>query len=255
MRYSISNTAEYGDLTRGKRVIDDAHPPGDEARSSTRSSRASSRASGSPRTRPARRTSSACARRARTTRSSARASELRSHDGLDRPGVLSGRGAPPASSCPRSPGPRAGPRGAPSRSRPRLSSRPRQPSRCQARSSHPAGSRRSRRSRAGSSRPSPPDGSAGWQQPPPGWQPPPPGWAPARVGLPAAADGARQRRGGRGLRRSRWSRRGLLLISVGFLGFVSVIGAPFGIFYSRKGKQAVDAGRRPSTAASHRPAS
>ena len=31
MRYSISNTAEYGDLTRGKRVIGDADARGDEA--------------------------------------------------------------------------------------------------------------------------------------------------------------------------------------------------------------------------------
>ena len=73
MRYSISNTAEYGDLTRGKRVISDTTRAGDEATSSARSSRARSRASGSPRTAPGRRTSSACARRARTTRSSARA--------------------------------------------------------------------------------------------------------------------------------------------------------------------------------------
>ena len=34
MRYSISNTAEYGDLTRGKRVIGDATRAGDEGRSS-----------------------------------------------------------------------------------------------------------------------------------------------------------------------------------------------------------------------------
>ena len=32
MRYSISNTAEYGDLTRGKRIISDADAPGDEGR-------------------------------------------------------------------------------------------------------------------------------------------------------------------------------------------------------------------------------
>ena len=32
MRYSISNTAEYGDYTRGKRVISDADAPGDEGR-------------------------------------------------------------------------------------------------------------------------------------------------------------------------------------------------------------------------------
>ena len=38
MRYSISNTAEYGDLTRGKRIISDDDAPGDEGRSSARSS-------------------------------------------------------------------------------------------------------------------------------------------------------------------------------------------------------------------------
>ena len=32
MRYSISNTAEYGDYTRGKRIISDDHAPGDEGR-------------------------------------------------------------------------------------------------------------------------------------------------------------------------------------------------------------------------------
>ena len=68
MRYSISNTAEYGDLTRGKRVI------GEQTRQAMkdilrRSSRATSRASGSPRTAPARRTSSACARSRPATRS------------------------------------------------------------------------------------------------------------------------------------------------------------------------------------------
>ena len=73
MRYSISNTAEYGDLTRGKRVIGEPHPRGDEADPRRDPVAASSRASGSPRTRPARRTSSACARSSRTTRSSARA--------------------------------------------------------------------------------------------------------------------------------------------------------------------------------------
>ena len=35
----------------------------------------------------------------------------------------------------------------------------------------------------------------------------------------------------------------MLLISFGFLAFLSVIAAPFGIFYSRKGKQAVDEGK------------
>ena len=38
---------------------------------------------------------------------------------------------------------------------------------------------------------------------------------------------------------------GLLLISFGFFGIISLIAAPFGIFYSRKGKRAVDEGRTP----------
>ena len=69
MRYSISNTAEYGDYTRGKRVITE------ETRASMRKileeiQSATSRASGSPRTAPARRTSSACAPSRPTPRSS-----------------------------------------------------------------------------------------------------------------------------------------------------------------------------------------
>ena len=78
MRYSISNTAEYGDLTRGKRIISDADAPGDEGRSSARSSPARSRASGSPRTAPARRTSSACARRGQDHQIEREGKELRS---------------------------------------------------------------------------------------------------------------------------------------------------------------------------------
>ena len=54
MRYSISDTAEYGDLTRGPRVIDDHVRADDAARSSTTSSRAPSPRSGSPRTAPGR---------------------------------------------------------------------------------------------------------------------------------------------------------------------------------------------------------
>ena len=49
MRYSISDTAEYGDLTRGPRIITADDQGRDEARSSTRSSPASSPRSGSPR--------------------------------------------------------------------------------------------------------------------------------------------------------------------------------------------------------------
>ena len=64
MRYSISDTAEYGDMTRGPRIITPETRGGDEARSSTRSSRASSPGSGSSRTRPAGRCSTRCARKA-----------------------------------------------------------------------------------------------------------------------------------------------------------------------------------------------
>ena len=73
MRYSISNTAEYGDLTRGKRIIGEPTRGGDEEDPRRDPVRGVRRASGSPRTRRARRTSSACARSSRTTRSSAKA--------------------------------------------------------------------------------------------------------------------------------------------------------------------------------------
>ena len=53
MRYSISNTAEYGDYTRGPRIINEQTRERC-GRSSRRSSPASSPASGSSRTRPAR---------------------------------------------------------------------------------------------------------------------------------------------------------------------------------------------------------
>ena len=72
MRYSISNTAEYGDYS----VASGSSPPRPRprwARSSGRSSRASSPASGSPRTAPARRTSSACGPSRPRRRSSPRA--------------------------------------------------------------------------------------------------------------------------------------------------------------------------------------
>ena len=53
MRYSISDTAEYGDMTRGPRIVTDDDAGRDAARSSTRSRPASSPRSGSSRTRPA----------------------------------------------------------------------------------------------------------------------------------------------------------------------------------------------------------
>ena len=65
MRYSISDTAEYGDVTRGPRIINAETKARDEARSSTRSSTASSPRSGSPRTAAAARASTSSRRRAR----------------------------------------------------------------------------------------------------------------------------------------------------------------------------------------------
>ncbi len=52
MRYSISDTAEYGDLTRGPRIVD-AHVRETMARSSRRSARARSPRSSSATSRPA----------------------------------------------------------------------------------------------------------------------------------------------------------------------------------------------------------
>ena len=66
MRYSISDTAEYGDVTRGPRVIDD-HVRATMARSSTTSARAPSPRSGSPRTAPGASASRSSARRAPPT--------------------------------------------------------------------------------------------------------------------------------------------------------------------------------------------
>ena len=63
MRYSISDTAEYGDMTRGPRIVTDDDPRRDAARSSARSRAASSPRSGSSRTRPAARSSTRCARK------------------------------------------------------------------------------------------------------------------------------------------------------------------------------------------------
>ena len=73
MRYSISNTAEYGDLTRGKRIISETTRQAMKRRP-RRDPVGRVRARVDRREpRRARRTSSACAKRAPTTRSSARA--------------------------------------------------------------------------------------------------------------------------------------------------------------------------------------
>lgn len=75
-----------------------------------------------------------------------------------------------------------------------------------------------------------------WQPPPP-WQQQPWGYGPQP---PQPENGAAVA----GFVTSMCA-AGLLLISFGFLAFITVIAAPFGIFYSRKGKQAVDEGRTP----------
>ena len=69
MRDSISNTAEYGDLTRGPQGDRPGGPRGDEEDPGRHPVGRVRAASGSPRTAPARRTSSACARSSRATRS------------------------------------------------------------------------------------------------------------------------------------------------------------------------------------------
>ena len=61
MRYSISDTAEYGDLTRGPRVIDDAVRAEMQTDPRRDPATAPSPRSGSPRTRPGARASRRCA--------------------------------------------------------------------------------------------------------------------------------------------------------------------------------------------------
>jgi hypothetical protein len=69
MRYSISDTAEFGDLTRGPRVIDDlVREQMKQLLEEIQSAR--SRASGSPRWTPASLGSASCVRRLRIRSSS-----------------------------------------------------------------------------------------------------------------------------------------------------------------------------------------
>ena len=70
MRYSISDTAEYGDLTRGPRIITDATKAGDAEDPRRDRQRRSSPRSGWPRARAAGPGSTPCASRAASTRSS-----------------------------------------------------------------------------------------------------------------------------------------------------------------------------------------
>ena len=68
MRYSVSDTAEYGDYTRGPRIVNE-QTRAEMKKILARSSPANSRANGWRRTRPAARSSWPCARAARTSRS------------------------------------------------------------------------------------------------------------------------------------------------------------------------------------------
>ena len=69
-RFSISDTAEYGDLTRGPRIVNAADQGRDAQDPRRDPGRHASPASGWPRTRPAAPTSPACRRKAPSTRSS-----------------------------------------------------------------------------------------------------------------------------------------------------------------------------------------
>jgi hypothetical protein len=99
----------------------------------------------------------------------------------------------------------------------------------------------------------PPQQQAGWQQQPPppqqpppgwgpqpGWQPPPPGWQP--WGYSPAAPEPDNGAAVAGFVTSLVS-AALLAMSFGFLGVITLIASPFGIYFSRKGKQAIAEGK------------
>jgi hypothetical protein len=92
----------------------------------------------------------------------------------------------------------------------------------------------------------PPPGQAppGWQQPPSaGWQQPPPqGWVAPAWGYPQQPPEPGNGAAVGGFVTSICA-AALMLMSFGFLAFISLIAAPFGIFYSRKGRRAVDEGK------------
>jgi hypothetical protein len=82
----------------------------------------------------------------------------------------------------------------------------------------------------------------GWQPPPPpGWQPPPPGYGYYPPPPPPQPDNGAAVAGFV----TSIVAAALLLMSAGFAGPISLIAAPFGIHYSRKGKRAVDEGKTP----------
>ena len=86
MRFSVSDTAEYGDYVSGPRIIDDARPDDDAAGPDARSRTAPSPTAGSPRTRPAGRTSSACAQAGPRPPDRAGRRRAAEPDGLPQPG-------------------------------------------------------------------------------------------------------------------------------------------------------------------------
>jgi len=102
--------------------------------------------------------------------------------------------------------------------------------------------------------PPPPPGYGGYAPPPPpGWQPPPPGYP--QYGYPPPQPGYGYYVPPRPNEPDNGAAIGgfvtslvaasLLLMSGGLSGPLSLIAAPFGIHFSRKGKQAVDAGKTP----------
>jgi hypothetical protein len=93
----------------------------------------------------------------------------------------------------------------------------------------------------------PPPGYGYGYQPPPGWQPPPPGYGygPPPYGYyPQRPDEPENGAAVGGFVTSLVA-GGLLLLTGGLSGPISLIAAPFGIHYSRKGKRAVDEGKTP----------
>jgi hypothetical protein len=104
----------------------------------------------------------------------------------------------------------------------------------------------------------PPPPQQGWQQappppgygyapPPPGWQPPPPGYGygPPPPGYGYYAQRPKEPDNGAAIGGFVTSlvAGALLLLTGGLAGPISLIAAPFGIHYSRKGRRAVDEGK------------
>ena len=99
----------------------------------------------------------------------------------------------------------------------------------------------------------------GWQQqpppgygyppPPPGWQPPPPGYGygppPPGYGYYAQRPNEPDNGAAIGGFVTSLVAGSLLLLTGGLSGPISLIAAPFGIHYSRKGRRAVDEGKTP----------